>query len=474
MKAWEQFLLQQEEELGADTVNKWLRSFTIARFDACNLYLEARDSFQALWFEEHIRPKIAQALLNNNKKQIKVHLSIAVGEAQAAAKEQKGSKNKAPSQTPLPFAIHFDTIDPHSRFDNFILASANTLAYKILSSIAIESDPSLAFNPIYIYGDGGVGKTHLLMAAAQHLKQLGLKVIYTRAETFTQHVVAAIRAGEMNSVRKAYRNTDALIVDDVHIFARKTTTQEEFFHTFNTLHLEGKQLILSSNCSPQELQFIEPRLVSRFEWGIVLPVEPLNTHEQAQMLQSKAHALNHQLPPRLVEFLLNTFTNSTKSLTRALQALILRTHLDNGYRASSPHSLTVPQAKALLNDLILEEIHFSLTPEKIMQHVAEYYGILPEDILSKAQSRDCVLPRQLAMYFCRHELKMAFVKIGDLFSKDHSTVMASVKLIQKSIDNNDADIAPTVSVIRKKLRESPSPRAMVEMKVDESVQERGH
>lgn len=456
MKAWEQFLSQQESELGADTVAKWLRSLTVVRFDACNLYLEARDSFQALWFEEHIRPKIVQSLLNNNKKQIKVHLSLAVGASQTAANSQKTSKSKAPNPAAPSFAITFDTVDPHFAFDNFILAPANELPYKILSRLAAESDPGLTFNPIYIYGNGGVGKTHLLMAAAQHLKNSNLKVIYTRAEAFTQHVVAAIRAGEMNRVRQAYRNTDVLLVDDVHIFARKTTTQEEFFHTFNTLHLAGKHIILSSNCSPQELQFIEPRLVSRFEWGIVLPVEPLKTCELAEMLRLKAQAMNYSLPPRLVEFLLNTFKSNTKSLTRALQALILRTHLDKSYSAMPPPSLSVPQAKAILNDLIAEEVNFSLTPQKIVQNVADHFGILPEDILGKAQSRDYVLPRQMAMFFCRQELKMTFVNIGDLFSKDHSTVMASVKLIQNSIDNNDSDIVPTIAVIRKKLKASPA------------------
>jgi len=340
--------------------------------------------------------------------------------------------------------------------DNFITTEDNILPVKILSRLGLENQPENTFNPIYLYGNGGVGKTHLLMAAAQHLRKQGIKALYARAETFTQHVVSAIRSGEMNTVRNGYRNCDTLIIDDVHVLSRKSTTQEEFFHTFNALHLAGKQMIFSSNCSPQELQFIEPRLVSRFEWGIVLPVGPLKVEGLAQMLKEKALLMNYHLPPRLVEFFLNTFKSGTKSLTRALQALVLRMHMDHGIRDVSSHSLSALQAKAMLQDLVAEEMNFLLTPEKILQAVADHFGILPEDILSKAQSRDCVLPRQIAMYFCRSELKMTFQKAAELFHRDHSTVMTSVKLIERSLKSSEHEIIPVVAAIRKKFKASPT------------------
>jgi chromosomal replication initiator protein len=287
------------------------------------------------------------------------------------------------------------------------------------------------------------------MSLTQAFRAKGLKAIFVRAETFTDHVVTAIRAGEMSLFRQTYRNTDVLLVDDVHVFSRKGATQEEFFHTFNTLHLEGKQIILSANSSPQELQLIEPRLVSRFEWGIVLPLKQLENEELVKMLRIKAHALNFVLPLKMEEFLIETFTSSPKALIKGFEALVLRLHLDSHH---SIHSLSLPAVKNLLFDLIMEEQRSVITPPKIIQAAAEHYGIRQEDILGKAQTRECALPRQIAMHFCREKLKMPFMKIGDLFSRDHSTVMASVKHIQKCLEEDLSEVASAWHAILKKLQ----------------------
>lgn len=459
MQAWETFLSLQESELGAETVQKWLRPLKVIRFDACNLYLEAKDAFQVLWFEEHVRAKAQTKLLNNNNKRIKIHLGVANAAARPAAKSKIKKTDKEASPSLPKFGLTFDNLDPHFTFDHFVSNPSNQLAYKLLTGITgfEKNSPNNqelgAFNPIYVCGPSGTGKTHLLMATAHALRNRGLNVIYSSAETFTEHVVTAIRAGEMSVFRQAYRNIDALLIDDIHIFSRKGATQEEFFHTFNTLHLSGKQIILSANCTPQELQLIEPRLVSRFEWGIVLPLDLPNNDEMAQVLQKKAEALNYKLPPKVVEFLIETFPSGTKSIMRALKALILRSHLNERTGSIYPPMISVHQAKIVLNDLILQEQQMALTPGKIIQQVAEYFGIKSEDILGKAQSRDCVLPRQIAMYFCRTELKMPFMKIGDLFEKDHSTVMSSVKLIQRAVENDERDIAGPLDIIRKKLKQ---------------------
>lgn len=445
MEAWDKFLIHLETDLGAATVLKWLHPLKIIRFDACNLYLEATDSFQINWFEEHIRPKILSSLYNNNKKRIKVHLTLSKKEVDGV----KPSEKKKDFSLQSTKEITFDSLDPHSCFEEYIELSSSPLPPKILSSLKANQEP--LYNPIYIYGESGRGKTHLLAATAFHLQKQGLRVLYARAETFTEHVVAAIRAGEMSSFRQAYRNVDVLLIDDVQVFARKAATQEEFFHTFNTLHLAGKHIILAADCAPQELPNIEPRLVSRFEWGIVLPLGAPTEEELVHMLSRKAKAMNFPLSQKLTTFLLESFT-TTKSVTRALQALILRTHLDESTHYFPAREITLIQAKVLLNDLILEEEKNKLTPQKIIQNVCEYFGLLPEDLLGKAQSRDRVLPRQIAMYFCRHELKLPFVKVGDLFSKDHSTVMSSVKLVQSAVENGVRDIIDPLEAIRKRLQ----------------------
>lgn len=458
MKAWDNFLKIQERELGVDTVNKWLRPLTIVRFDACNLYLTAKDAFQAMWFEEHIRKKIKNNLFNNNQKEIKVHITISGGNENFNLKKRE-IKERPPELKSPAFSITFDEPDPLATFDNYIESESSILAYKLLCKITnydpiskslIRSESELAaFNPLFLFGGEGTGKTHLLMATAHALKAQGMKILFVRAQTFTEHVVTAIRASEMSVFRQAYRNIDVLLIDDVHLFSRKGATQEELFHTFNTLHLAGKQIILSANCSPAELQNIEPRLVSRFEWGIVLPLEPIKGADIEKVLLKKAEALDVTIQPKVAQYLLSTFTNSTKTLTQALEILIMRTHLKTQDAYKVPSQINVQLAKHLLKDLVEGEELRAITAEKIINAAAEYFGIKVEDIFGKAQSRDCVLPRQLAMYFCRSKLKMPFKKIGDYFFRDHSTVMSSVKLIEKNIKNSDKEVmGPYVTIAK--------------------------
>lgn len=455
MRAWEEFLELQEIELGKETVSKWLRTIKIKSFDACNLYLEVQDSFQGLWFEEHLRNKVEKTLVNGNNKKIKVHLIIPSEEPIRKTKGKSKKKNNFTFETV--FKLEFDPLDPLFQIDNFIISKQNLLIEKLIQEILSnhqkrESAQFSAVNPIYIHSCDSAGKTHLLMALAQTLKKQGLNTIYTKADTFTHHVVTAIRAGEMSQFRQAYRNIDVLLVDDVHVFSRKNATQEEFFHTFNTLHLEGKQIILSASCSPQELQHIEPRLTSRFEWGIALPIYELDKEERCQMLRAKAQALNFPLSPRIEEFLLETFNNHSGRLVKALETLILRLHLNQNQHGRQSNSIGLVQLRSLLEDLILSEEQTAITPLKILEATAELYGIRMEDILGKTQSRDCALPRQLSMYLCRHQLKMPFMKIGDLFDRDHSTVMTSVKQIQKAIDENNLEIIRSWHTILKKLK----------------------
>lgn len=399
MELWQQFILQAEKELGSSVVNQWLRTLKVVRFDAGNLYLESNDSFQISWFEEHIRPRLK--LTNNNNRPIKVHL-------------QQSTPSSAPSSKPSYFQLSPDPIDPTLTLETFSISSANNMAFNLIS------DFFSPFNPIFLFGPSNCGKTHLLNAAALAYQKRGKKVFFVRAEKFTEHVVQAIRLGMMQEFRKVYREIDVLIVDDIHIFSRKTATQEEFFHTFNTLHTQGKQIILSANTAPSLLQEIEPRLMSRFEWGISAGMEKVDSRA---ILEKKAKLWNIELTEDLTEYLTSKFSDPVQ----ALQALSIR--------ARGPiNKLT---AVALLRDLAAKETHNSLTPEMIIREVAAHFGVTSEDLTGKSQLRECVAPRQIAMYLCREKLKLPYQHIGRIFGRDHSTVMSSVKLVGNRGDLHD-------------------------------------
>ena len=451
MQAWEEFLKRQEGRLGKQTVDKWLRSLKIIHFDSANLYLEAEEAFQISWFEEHISPLLKTQLVNNNFRPIKVHFK-ARSATRAVATEKKEKKIPA-------FQLTADKIDPLATLDTFIVTQSNLVGFKVLSELTgfdlasrSFSQPTMSlatFNPLFIWGSSGAGKTHLLMALAQAFKKKGLNPLYAKTETFTEHVVNAIRNSEMQSFRRAYRSPDILLIDDIHLLARKDATQEEFFHTFNALHTTGRQIILTSREPASMLSEIEPRLISRFEWGITLHFEKLEREKLHEILCLRCAHLNFPLSQEVREYLVEKFPHS-HALHQALEALILRVHLhSNALLQRQPASITTEHVNEFLKDLLEKERQSILTPEKIIRAVSSYYDMRSEDILGKSQAQDCVMPRQLAMYICRKELKLAFAAIGRIFSRDHSTVMASVKHIQQQLDKQDrAIMAPLFEISR--------------------------
>lgn len=445
MQAWIEFLDSLESQLGKEPVQRWLRPIKIVHFDSGNLYLEAKDSFQVLWFEEHVRPLVQQNFVNNNNRKIKVYITCA-NEVQNSSSAKK--QNEKPKTQALSFNLTVDSLDSLATLDEFIPGAGNQMLIKFLKELSESSHNLGSFNPVVLYGAAGTGKTHLLMGLTHAFKKLGLNALYVRAETFTEHVVNAIRSSEMQTFRNHYRNVDVLLFDGIHVLSRKMATQEEFFHTFNSLHVAGKQIILTSNLAPSLLEEIEARLISRFEWGIQLHVEKLQKEEMQEVLRRRSQHLECPLEEGAIEFILHNFSSNLPSINRALDALILRTHLS----ASSFHQpLNRQTVSHLLKDLIDAEQETALTPQRIIAATASHYGIKTEDILGKSHAQEYALPRQIAMHQCRLQLNLPFMKIGSLFSRDHSTVMSSVKQIQQRLDTFDKEIATAIAEINKKL-----------------------
>ncbi len=433
MKAWEDFLIFLDGKFGKSTIDKWVRSLQIVRFDACNLYLEAKDSFQTAWYHEHILPIAKKHLLDNNRHPIKVSLSSP--DLSPPAQEER-------KETNFFFDLKFesDHLMPHATLDHYVVTPNNQSSFTIFCRL-LGLDPETGnrgtffpekFNPLYIYGPSGIGKTHLLMAATSFLRTQGLSVFYVKAETFTEHVVHAIRNGQMQLFRQTYRKLDVLIIDDVEVFGRKNATQEELFHTFNTLHTAGKQIILSSSVNPRLLEYLEERLISRFEWGLTLPFEKeISSEMLLELIKRRSTLYQIKLKKSVVEYLIKNFPTPS-SLSRALE-----------YIANHSETLQVVElhhVEPILSRLIEQDQKNSISSDKILSSVAEVFGIKKEDILSKSQSRDTSLPRQIAMYLLRKELKLPYMKIGDIFHRDHSTVMSSIKQITKGLQSQNADI----------------------------------
>ncbi len=417
MNLWDQFLKDLSRELSEETIQKWLSPLRLINFDARNLYLRAQNPFQLEWFEEHIRPRL-YALKSPSGKRIKVHIAL----------EKEGGEKIPPKE----ITIFSKPLHPYFTFPFFCKTTGNSLAYELLSKLP-ENATFPGFNPIYIYGKNGSGKTHLLSAIAHLFLGQGKKIFFVDGETFTYHMVGAIRQSRMQEFRKSYREIDVLLLDDIHVFSRRVATQEEFFHTFNTLHTLSKQMIFTSTLAPSQLQEIEPRLISRFEWGLTVPIE--NKPEDLKEILIKKLQAYHLLPSEeLITFLLTSFSSSTIALVSAVEALALRLQI-YGNQQISPAT-----AQTLLKDLIENQKKVVITPQLIVKQVADYFSITPADILGKSQSRESTLPRQIAMYLCRVQLKIPLCKIGRFFERNHSTVITSIKLVEKNIQEKNPNI----------------------------------
>jgi chromosomal replication initiator protein len=430
MKAWEDLLSKMESALTPQAVAQWLRPMQVVRFDAQNIYLQA-NIFQRSWFEEHVRPHVQTLFVNaNTQRPIKIHFE----------------NDSPPSEKSYnSFPITSDFLDPLFSIEKFITSDSNQMACRIIQEIVTNG--CTTFNPIFISGPSGCGKTHLLAGLARSLQGQGRNIFFVNAETFTSHVVQAIRFGKMNEFRQVYRSVQVLIVDDVHRLARRSATQEEFFHTFNALHTAEIPIILSS-CEPShQLKDIEPRLISRFEWGIPLTLTAPDSAMLYKIILNQAHVLQLNISADLIRYLTTHFTSKITAPIEALHAIAMR----------CPHIHSIAGIEHALQDLLVREKKSALTAEKILEQTALHFGVRVEDMTGASQQREWTVPRQLAMYLCRHHLKMSLQSIGRLFHRDHSTVISSIKQITKACETNQQDIVDALKTITRATRRgSPS------------------
>lgn len=489
MKVWHQWLEELDKSHGKKTVDFWLRTLHVERFDARNLYLKAKDSFQIDWFNEQLASLAKKNLTTESGVPIKLHFlmpSKATSSSQASATHgatqsnsildtaqqarhtpgslKKTSKAQKADEDNQTHVFKKDILPPSYTLEAVLEHSGNKLPLRALSNLAQDpmrllQEPS--YNPIYLYGPKGSGKTHLLMALARKLQESGLNALYTSIPTFTHNVVQAIRKGFMPQFRAMHRDVDVVIFDDVELLAGKSATQEEFFHTFNTMHTRYKQVILSSTLCPSSLIDIQARLVSRFEWGLVASFS-MPSRKEALTIASTyycQHSSAQRLAPQSFDYLLETVGDNPADVIQAIDKIIASESRPNIKSAFASHSLlddsrsSKPHTRESIQRSISPVLarQNKLTPEQVFFSVSDYFGVTTKDLLGKSQQRDLTRARHLALYICRKNLNLPYTKIGKLFSRDHSTIMTGFKKIEKKITDNEPRATGDYEALKSKL-----------------------
>ncbi len=362
-----------------------------------------------------------------------------------AMENEKNIKSKAVTSNHVNYENA--NLNPKYKFDTFVVGSNNKLAHS--AALAAAESPGEVYNPLYIYGGAGLGKTHLMHSIGHFILERNpeIKVLYVTSENFTNEVISCIRSGDaikMNNVREKYRTVDILMIDDIQFIIGKESTQEEFFHTFNTLHSAGKQIILSSDKPPKDMETLEERLRSRFEWGLIADIQPPDYETRMAILQKNAENYNKEIDNEVLQYIADNVKSNIRELEGALNKIMAFSKLNKV-------DINLEYAEEALKDVIYPNKSKEITPSYIIEVVAEHFGVNPEDIASKKRTAELVQPRQIVMYFCRELTTNSLQNIAKAIGKkDHTTVLHGIKTISKEMESNE-ELKNKVDIIRKKI-----------------------
>ena len=338
-------------------------------------------------------------------------------------------------------------LNPKYKFDTFIVGSNNKFAHS--ASLAVAESPGDVYNPLYLYGGAGLGKTHLMHSIGRFILEQNpdMKVLYVTSEVFTNEVIDGIRSGDtvkMNKFRDKYRTVDVLLIDDIQFIIGKESTQEEFFHTFNTLHSAGKQIILSSDKPPKDMEILEERFRSRFEWGLIADIQPPDYETRMAILKKNAEIYHKEIDDEVFQYIANNIKSNIRELEGAFNKIIAFSKLNNV-------DINLDYAEEALKDVIDPDVPKEITPSLIINVVAEHFNVSPDDITSKKRNSEFVLPRQIVMYLCRTMTETPLMSIGKILGKrDHTTIMHGIKKITEGV-NTSEELRNKVELLKKKI-----------------------
>ncbi len=439
-RIWQAALGELELQMTRATFDTWLRDTKcLGLEDGNTLIIGVKNGYAVEWLENKLYPLIQRTLYH-----------IADQEMEARFVVWDGKQNRVDPPAPLLQAEETTMttpppdpgLNPEYSFENFVIGAGNRLAQA--ASQAVAESPAEAYNPLFIYGGVGLGKTHLLHAVGQSLFHKNLYVLYVSSEQFTNDLVEAIRTHTTDAFRDKYRSADVLLVDDIQFIAGKESTQEEFFHTFNALRDTGRQIVLTSDRPPKAMVTLEERLRSRFEWGLIVDVQPPNFETRLAILQKKSAQLGVEIPNSVLEFIASHIERNIRELEGALNQLLAITRLTG-------QPLNLETAQNALVDLLPNPPE--LSSEEILKAVATHYNLTVDDLRGARRTRRIAFPRQIAMYLIREETDSSYPQIGaQLGGRDHTTILYGYERINSRIEE-DSKLRREIMTLKSQLYE---------------------
>ncbi len=445
---WQAVMAQIQLDISSANYSTWFKNTSLDDVKKGKAIVTAPNSFVKEWLANKYHKKIFKILYNLDSNIKEVDYAVVEKkktEKRPEAKHNFSIENQEEAQLEFQtFQVNKETsLNPKYTFDSFVVGPFNELPHA--AALAVTEKPGSVYNPLFLYGGVGLGKTHLLQATGNKINQHfpKKKIKYVSSEKFTSEVIGAIKNQKADLFKAKYRNFDVLIIDDVQFLAGKEKTQEEFFHIFNILYERNKQIIISSDRPPKSINSLAERLRSRFEGGMIADISAPDYETRVAILRAKAQEKNQSFPKEIYEYIASVIQRNIRELEGALNRLII-------YQKINDKKPDLEVTKALLKSLISSPTRVA-TPKKIIQQVAEFYDLKEKDLLASSRKKEIVGPRQIAMYLLREELKSSFPFIGRKFSgKDHTTAIHSYKKIAEALENNKK-LEEEVSLIKERV-----------------------
>jgi chromosomal replication initiator protein len=440
-QAWQATVGQLQLEMPKPAFETWVCNTDLISYEDGAFIIGVPNAYGRDWLESRLTSTVKRLLSGIMNRTVSVR--FVVWKNQESGEILEGNNEPEDIQMP-PSQEKTSCINLRYTFENFIVGTSNRLAHA--ASLAVAEKPAQAYNPLFLYGGVGLGKTHLLHAIGNLSYQRGLQIIYVSSEEFTNDLINAIRSQTTQTFREKYRSIDVLLIDDIQFIAGKESTQEEFFHTFNTLHSQDKQIVISSDRPPKALNTLEERLRSRFEWGLCADIQLPDFETRLAILQTKAERAGRRISPEIMELIARRVQSNIRELEGALTRVTAFADLSG-----------LPMNDGLVNS-VLEDLlprKFEVQPEEVVSKVAETFGVTLDHLLSRDRSRQVALPRQIAMYLLREESNISLPQIGEsLGGRDHTTVMYACEKIADLMERDDR-LRRQVVEIRENLYERP-------------------